>query len=89
MNLKSTEKKIRALSLSQNYLVVTKKNSSTKNLRSARTESPGETMSKNHELNVINLSHALPPQPTDKKLISPLGVMPIRYFKVFVLLQFE
>ena len=39
----------------------------TKNSRSARTQFPGESMSRNPEFNVINLSDARPPHPADKK----------------------
>ena len=63
--------------------------SSIKNPLSARTQSPNVTLSKKPEFSVISLSEALPPQPADKKLTVPDGVMPTKclmlqsIFKIF------
>ena len=58
--------------------------SSIKNPLSARTQSPNVTLSKKPEFSVISLSEALPPQPADKKLTAPDGVMPTKYLMVFL-----
>ena len=60
--------------------------SSIKNPLSARTQSPNVTLSKKPEFSVISLSEALPPQPADKKLAAPDGIMLTKYLMVFLVL---
>ena len=63
--------------------------SSIKNRLSTRIQSPNVTLSKKPELSVISLSEALPPQPADKKLTVPDGVMPTKYLIVCLDLKLE
>ena len=58
--------------------------SSIKNPLSARRQSPNVILSKKPKFSVISLSEALPPQPADKKLTTPHGVIPIKYLMVFL-----
>ena len=54
--------------------------------RSASIQSPMEHLLKKPDSFVIYLSDTLPPHPTDKKLIVPAGVIPIKYFEVLLCL---
>ena len=56
--------------------------SSTKKPRSANTQSPWVSLSRKPDFRVISLSEALPPQPAERKLTAPAGVIPIRYLIV-------
>ena len=57
---------------------------SIKNPQSARTQSPNVTLSKKPDFSVISFYEALPPQPADKKLTAPDGVVPTKYLMVFL-----
>ena len=63
--------------------------SSTKKPRSANTQSSWVSLSRKPDFRVISLSEALPPQPAERKLTAPAGVIPIRYLIVLWDLQFE
>ena len=47
-------------------------------------KNPNVTLSKKPEFSIISLSESLPPQPADKKLTAPDGVMPTKYLMVFL-----
>ena len=63
--------------------------SSTKKPRSANTQSPWVSLSRKPGFKVISLSEALCPQPAERKLTAPAGVIPIKYLIVLWDLQFE
>ena len=53
--------------------------SSTKKPQSAKTQSPWISLSRKPDFKVISLSEALRPQPAERKLTTPAGVVPIKY----------
>ena len=53
--------------------------SSIKKPRSANAQSSWVSLSRKPDFRVISLSEALPPQPAERKLTAPAGVIPIRY----------